>query len=69
MKKSIIIAGIAAIIIAAGTIAILKATVGDARTELPGEERIEKTLNLQEKNQPSDESEDESTERGETDER
>jgi len=49
MKKKVLIGiAIALVIIAVGVISV-KATLDDAKTELPYEEQTEKTLNLQEK--------------------
>jgi len=51
MKKIIIVRIIAAVIISSGIIIILKTTMGDQATEIPGEEIFKKTLNLQENDQ------------------
>jgi len=67
-KKIIIGIAITAIIISSiGVIDALKTTLGDESIELPGEEGIEKTLNLQESGQSSESgesAEDEANERG-----
>lgn len=67
MNKKII-AGIAIasiLIISLGVITALKTTLGDEATELPGEEGMEKTLNLQEGNEQGESAEDEANEYGE----
>ena len=65
-KKMIVGIAIASIVIASlGVITALKTTLGDEATELPGEEGIEKTLNLQEENELGESAEDEANEYGE----
>ncbi len=67
MNKKII-AGIAIasiLLISVGAITALKTTLGDEATELPGEEGMEKTLNLQESNEHGESAEDEANEYGE----
>jgi negative regulator of sigma E activity len=50
MNKKILIGITIAIIAAAVTVVGLKTILGDKATELPSEEPVEKTLNLQETN-------------------
>ena len=50
MNKKIIIGIAIAIIAIAVTVVGLKTILGDKATEVPGEERVEKTLNIQETN-------------------
>ncbi|MGD2107604.1 MAG: hypothetical protein PVH93_08365 [Nitrosopumilaceae archaeon] len=65
-KKMIVGIAIASVVIASmGVITLMKTTLGDESTELPGEERIEKTLNLQEENEQSESAEFEANEYGE----
>jgi len=67
MNKKMI-AGIAIasiLIVSIGVITGLKTTLGDEATELPGEEGMEKTLNLQESNEHGESAEDEASEYGE----
>ena len=65
-KKLIASIAIASVVIASlGVITMLKATLGDEATELPGEERMEKTLNLQEENESGESAQDEANEYGE----
>lgn len=62
------IAGIAIasiLIVSIGVITGLKTTLGDEATELPGEEGMEKTLNIQESNEYGESAEDEASEYGE----
>ena len=57
-KKILVGIAIAIIIVAVGIVGI-KAMLGDESTELPYEEKIEKTLNIQEETAESGESEEE----------
>ena len=57
-KKILVGIAIAIIIVAVGIVGI-KAMLGDESTELPYEEKIEKTLNIQEEPAESGESEEE----------
>lgn len=50
MNKKIIVGIAIAIIAIAVTVVGLKTILGDKATEVPGEERVEKTLNIQETN-------------------
>lgn len=52
------------IISSIGVIDALKTTLGDESVELPGEEEMEKTLNLQENNERGESAEDEANEYG-----
>jgi len=64
-KKIIVGIAITAIIISSiGVIDALKTTLGDESVELPGEEGMEKTLNLQENNERGESAEDEANEYG-----
>lgn len=65
-KKIIVGIAIAAVIVSSiGVIDTLKTTLGDETVELPGEEEMEKTLNLQEDNELGEYAEDEANEYGE----
>ena len=67
MNKKIM-AGIAIasiLIVSIGVISALKTTLGDAATELPGEEGAEKVLNLQEGNEAGESAANEANEYGE----
>jgi len=66
MNKKIIIGIViaTAIIVSIGTIDALKITLGDEAVELPGEEGMEKTLNLQESNEYGESAVDEANENG-----
>jgi len=67
MNKKII-AGMAIasiLIVSIGVITVLKTTLGDEATELPGEEGMEKILNLQEGNKRGEFAEEEANEYGE----
>jgi len=56
MNKKIVI-GIAIVVIASAVVLVgLKMILGDKATELPGEEHTEKTLNIQETNESSNNS-------------
>jgi len=50
MNKRVLVGITIAIIAVAGTVVGLKTILGDKATELPGEEHVEKTLNVQETN-------------------
>jgi len=50
MNKKVLVGITIAIIAVAGTVVGLKTILGDKATELPGEEHVEKTLNVQETN-------------------
>jgi len=64
-KKIIVGIAITAVIISSiGVIDALKTTLGDEAVELPGEEEMEKTLNLQENNERGESAEDEANEYG-----
>lgn len=65
-KKTITGIVIACVLVASlGVITVLKTTLGDEVTELPGEEEMENTLNLQEGNEQGESAEDEANEYGE----
>jgi len=65
-KKTITGITIASILIVfMGVITVLKTTLGDDATELPGEEKVEKILNLQEGNERGESAEEEAKEHGE----
>ena len=65
-KKMIVAIAVAAVVIASlGIITALKTTLGDEATELPGEEGMEKTLNLQEENEQGESAQYEANEYGE----
>ena len=65
-KKMIVGIAVASVVIASlGVITMVKSTLGDESTELPGEEGIEKTLNLQEENEQGESAEYEANEYGE----
>jgi hypothetical protein len=65
MNKKIPIAiGIAVAVIAVVLVGA-KAYLGDSKTELPAEEKIEKSLNIQEKNEGAESGENEANEAGE----
>jgi len=66
MNKKIIvgIAIAAVLVLSVGVIDTLKTTLGDESVELPGEEGMEKTLNLQESNEYGESAEDEAREYG-----
>ena len=53
MNKKILVGITIAMIAVAVTFVGLKTTLGDKATELPGEEHVEKTLNVQETNSTS----------------
>lgn len=64
-KKMIVGIAITVVIISSiGVIDALKTTLGDESVELPGEEEMEKTLNLQENNERGESAEDEANEYG-----
>jgi hypothetical protein len=64
-KMTVGIAIVSVLIASMGVITALKTTLGDGTTELPGEEGIEKTLNLQEENEQGESAEYEASEYGE----
>jgi len=66
MNKKIIvgIAIAAVLVLSIGVIDSLKTTLGDESVELPGEEGMEKTLNIQESNEQGESAEDEAREYG-----
>jgi len=66
MNKKIIvgIAIAAVLVLSIGVIDSLKTTLGDESVELPGEEGMEKTLNIQESNEQGESSADEAREYG-----
>jgi len=67
MNKKVIVGITITVVIISSIVVIdtLKTTLGDEAVELPGEEVIEKTLNLQEDNESSESAEDEAREYGE----
>jgi len=66
MNKKIIvgIAIAAVLVLSIGVIDSLKTTLGDESVELPGEEGMEKTLNIQESNEQGESAADEAREYG-----
>ncbi len=60
-KKILVGIAIAIIIVAVGIVGI-KAMLGDESTELPYEEKVEKTLNIQETAEPGESAEEETQE-------
>lgn len=54
MKKSIIIGIVVVLIASAGVLSVLKLASGDEVIDLPGEEQIEKALNLREEYSEND---------------
>ncbi|MCA9828166.1 MAG: hypothetical protein KC444_07245 [Nitrosopumilus sp.] len=64
-KKIIVSVAVAAVIMSSLLVVIaLKTTLGDDAAELPGEEGIEKTYNLQEENERGESAADEAREYG-----